>query len=74
MPKEGRPQVSNRRSAVSPDYLRRLLHVLFSFGFSPRRVELSPEGHVTLHGDADAVEALPDPLAKWEADRASRPH
>lgn len=66
--------MSNRRPILSPDYLRRLLDVLFSFGFNPKRIELSPEGHVTLHADAESSAPLPDRLAEWEAGRASRAH
>lgn len=66
--------LSNRRPILSPDYLRRLLEVLFSFGFNPKRVDLSPDGGVTLHADVDAPAAPPDALADWEAKRASRPH
>ena len=66
--------MSTRRRVISPDYLKRLLDVLISFGFSPTRIELSPEGHVTLHADAAACDPPLDPLAKWEAGRASRAH
>lgn len=72
-PSRGR-RIVEPPSIVSPGCLRRLLDVLRTFGLNPRHVERSPEGHVTLHADAENPEAPPDPLAKWEADRASPYH
>jgi hypothetical protein len=49
------------------------MDVLVVFGFSAQRVDLSPEGGVTLHADQPAPKEA-DALAEWESSRASRTH
>lgn len=63
----------SRRLALTPAQLRNLLEVLAPFGFSAAKVEVSPDGAVILHGEADGHEA-PDPLTQWEATRARGAH
>lgn len=62
-----------RRRALSAAQLQKLLQMLTVFGFKPGRVEVSPEGAVTLHSEQEAAAAPHDPLAEWEARRGTRP-
>jgi hypothetical protein len=62
------------RLAATPAQLERFLQILSPHGFTPKRVELSPDGSIVLHGEAGAPLAEPDLLAEWEAKRGRRPH
>jgi len=62
------------RLAATPAQLQRLLEMLIPFGFSPTRIELTPNGAVVLHGAASVGATEPDLLAEWEAKRAQTVH
>jgi hypothetical protein len=62
------------RLAATPAQLQRFLRILSPHGFTPKRVELSPDGSIILHGESDGPLAEPDPLAEWESKRARRLH
>lgn len=64
--------MSARKRALTAGQLQKLLHVLTGFGFKPGRVEVSPEGTVTLHSEREAATSL-DALSEWEAGRGARP-
>jgi len=66
--------VSKRRLALAPTQFQWLLEALSQFGFTPKRIDVSPEGGVTLHAEGDPAAAKTDPLAEWEAKRAERVH
>ena len=66
--------MSTRRLALTPAQLQRLLDVLSNSGFSTKRVEISPEGAVTLHADAATPPPKLDLLADWEAKRGAHIH
>lgn len=66
--------MSTRRLALTPVQLQRLLDVLSNFGFTAKRVEISPEGAVTLHADAASPPPRLDLLADWEAKRGAHLH
>ena len=45
-----------------------MLDVLLHIGFTAKRVEISPEGTMSLYADGAPAEVVaPDPLAAWEA-------
>lgn len=64
--------MSPRRLALTPGQLQRLLDVLSSFGFVPKRVEVSPQGGLTLHASVAEQSVEPDLLQQWEAKRGLR--
>ncbi len=60
--------MSTRRPTLSPAQLKRMLDVLLNIGFTAKRVEISPEGAMSLYADGAPAEVVaPDPLAAWEA-------
>ena len=65
--------MSARKRALTAGQLQKLLHVLTGFGFKPGRVEVSPEGTVTLHSEREAAATSRDALSEWEAGRGARP-
>ena len=69
----GAIEVPPRRRVITAGQLRKLLQVLTDFDFKPGRVEVSPEGALTLHSEQEAAATQPDALSEWEARRGTRP-
>lgn len=62
-----------RRLGLTVAELRRVLETLAGFGFAAHRLEFAPNGVVIIQAES-TQDATGDPLAEWEARRASSPH
>jgi hypothetical protein len=60
------------RLAATPSQLQRLLEALATLGFVPKRVQVSPDGSITLHSEGGEPTSERDLLKEWEARRGGR--